>query len=132
LTLTLRKSLLAIVALLTIIGAGLWLIGPRLSGGETDRELFPDSRARTEVHLQTIRLVVEDYLREERKLPDSLGAITRDPAQFKSNPDRLDAWNRPILYRTAESAYELRSSGPDGVFDNEDDVVLAVRASDKQ
>lgn len=42
---------------------------------------------------------------------------------FMTDLIRADAWGASINYRAANNNYELRSPGPDGVIDNNDDIV---------
>ncbi len=57
----------------------------------------------------------------EEGLPESLEALRRSrPAAAVA----LDGWGRAIRYeRLSETSFRLRSAGPDGVFDTDDDIV---------
>lgn len=59
---------------------------------------------------------------------DASWAVNRDPPGGRSTGPLQDHWDRPIRFRfdasaaTAVDAIEIRSAGPDGVFDTGDDV----------
>jgi hypothetical protein len=53
------------------------------------------------------------------QLPETLAPII---AASEAGPD-LDVWGRRIRYRPDGRRFEVRSSGSDGVFDTNDDIV---------
>lgn len=59
------------------------------------------------------------YLPDEQ-FPD----FVRDHFTSSLKDPLVDSWARPYLYRRTSKGFILRSLGPDGTFDSEDDLVL--------
>ena len=84
---------------------------------------FVAMEASTDLTLTQVASVVSSYQEETGELP-------RDEAEFAkilsaSGLERMDAWDHPLRYRRlAEGEFELRSAGPDGKFDTNDDSPL--------
>ena len=54
--------------------------------------------------------------------PESLDELS---PEFAGDLKKSDGWGNPLLYRLLRvDKYNLISAGPDGVFGNEDDIVL--------
>lgn len=84
--------------------------------------------------ISSLGMAIDLYvLNNDDQYPDSLGALVRADATgrvYVKEEDMLnDPWGNPYNYRPATSAkkgdYQIYSSGPDGVADNEDDVTLS-------
>jgi hypothetical protein len=75
----------------------------------------------TGVNLESLSHEVLSYAAEGDGLPESLDALRR----FHPTAAALsDAWGRKIRYeRLSDSSFRLRSAGPDGAFETEDDIV---------
>jgi len=75
----------------------------------------------TQVNLESLSREVLSYASEGEGLPETLEALRR----FHPTAGALaDAWGRKIRYeRLSDSAFRLRSAGPDGVFETGDDIV---------
>jgi len=74
----------------------------------------------TGVNLEALSREVLSYATEGEGLPESLEALRRFHPTAAAPPD---AWGRRIRYeRLSDSSFRLRSAGPDGVFDTEDDI----------
>jgi hypothetical protein len=74
----------------------------------------------TGVNLEALSREVLSYATEGEGLPESLEALRRFHPTAAALPD---AWGRRIRYeRLSDSSFRLRSAGPDGEFDTEDDI----------
>lgn len=60
---------------------------------------------------------IETYAQEHGEMPD-------DEEGVRILPDPLDGWDRPFRYVRIPGSYELKSAGPDGLFDTQDDLEL--------
>jgi hypothetical protein len=75
----------------------------------------------TAVNLESLSREVLTYATEGEGLPESLEALRRFHPTAAALPD---AWGRKIRYeRLSDSSFRLRSAGPDGAFETEDDIV---------
>jgi hypothetical protein len=75
----------------------------------------------TAVNLESLSREVLTFAAEGEGLPDSLEALRRFHPTAAALPD---AWGRKIRYeKLSDSSFRLRSAGPDGAFDTEDDIV---------
>jgi hypothetical protein len=74
----------------------------------------------TGVNLEALSREVLSYATEGEGLPESLEALRRFHPTAAALPD---AWGRRIRYeKLSDSSFRLRSAGPDGEFDTEDDI----------
>jgi hypothetical protein len=75
----------------------------------------------TKVNLEGLSRAVLSYAAEGEGLPETLDALRRlNPAAVVA----LDGWGKRIRYeRLSDSSFRLRSAGPDGAFETEDDIV---------
>jgi hypothetical protein len=95
-------------------------------GGKAGLEIMVDKYLETKIELTEANLValsheILSYGTEGEGLPESLDALRRFHPTAGSTPD---AWGHKIRYeRLSDSSFRLRSAGPDGVFDNSDDIV---------
>ncbi|MCK6482245.1 MAG: hypothetical protein L6R43_19500, partial [Planctomycetes bacterium] len=95
------------------------------------------------------RVSVINYAKARGKLPESLAeaaketlVIEKDKGEdgssgtvkidMKSGGQDADTWQRPLRYtkNDGDGSFEVRSAGPDGVFDNADDIVERGNLSD--
>lgn len=75
----------------------------------------------TRVNLESLSREVLSYAADGEGLPESLEALRRFHPTAAALPD---AWGRKIRYeRLSDSSFRLRSAGPDGAFETEDDIV---------
>jgi len=112
--------LLAVVAVYAIFFTKVAKDGK--GGLETMVDKYRESKIElTQVNLETLAREIFLYAGETEGLPESLEALRRlHPAAASA----ADAWGRRIRYeRLSDSSFRLRSAGPDGVFDNADDIV---------
>ncbi|MEO0813486.1 MAG: type II secretion system protein GspG [Myxococcota bacterium] len=65
---------------------------------------------------------IENYHLKNGEYPESLSDLTSgDPPTVRTVI--RDPWGKPFIYEDQGESYELRSSGPDGVSDTDDDFV---------
>ncbi len=77
--------------------------------------------------MERLALAVDAYRDENGSLPEiSPDDYVSDVLHPLFMPDliRDDAWGSSIRYETANGSYQLRSSGPDGVAGNADDILV--------
>jgi hypothetical protein len=75
----------------------------------------------TAVNLESISRQVLTYAADGQGLPESLDVLGRSRPMGAAV---LDAWGRKIRYeRLSDTSFRLRSAGPDGSFETEDDIV---------
>ena len=75
----------------------------------------------TAINLESLSREVLSYAAEGDGLPETLDALRRFHPTAAALPD---AWGRKIRYeRLSDSSFRLRSAGPDGAFETEDDIV---------
>ena len=87
---------------------------------EVDKYLQSKTKL-TAVNLESLSREVLSYAAEGDGLPDTLEALRRFHPTAGALPD---AWGRKIRYeRLSDSSFRLRSAGPDGAFETEDDIV---------
>lgn len=74
-----------------------------------------------EIEIQQLNQMVEHYyVAKGQGYPSKLGALTDPPPIAKKIPN--DPWGNPYGYEKGGSSFLVRSAGPDGEFDTEDDV----------
>ena len=75
----------------------------------------------TAANLEALSREVLSFAGEGQGLPESLDALRRFHPTAGSLPD---AWGRKIRYeRLSDDGFRLRSAGPDGAFETDDDIV---------
>jgi hypothetical protein len=76
----------------------------------------------TQANMETVAREIISYAAGDQGLPEDLKPVQRSRPSLGMG--LLDAWGRAIKYeRLSDSAFRLRSAGPDGVFDTADDIV---------
>jgi len=73
-----------------------------------------------------VHLGVKSFAAERGRLPQTIEELNDAsfPARYVGAGGLRDSWGRAIRYRLVPGEYELRSAGPDGVFENADDLVF--------
>jgi len=92
------------------------------SGIETEVQHFARTKIRlTEVNFETLARQIHLFAADREGMPEDLKPLQ----QMRPLGSGLqDGWGRDIRYeKLSEMSFRLRSAGPDGVFDTEDDVV---------
>lgn len=107
-----RSISLPVIPVLTsaiIIVSFLVAVGPYWISGHSPRLINAVQR------LEELRLKIEKVKLMTGMLPRSLDAIS-------NTKDRTDPWGEAFDYRVNKNGYVLRSSGPDGKLNTEDDI----------
>lgn len=76
--------------------------------------------------LERITQGLERYRQANSKPPqvsDFRALVDLLTPRFMDRIIRFDPWSRPYRYQSRADGYDLRSAGPDGLFDTDDDVV---------
>ena len=67
-------------------------------------------------------MLITVFHRDTGRLPGSL--IEGLPRGGLSHPGVSDPWGHPVRYLQTRGTFELRSAGPDGLMDTDDDYVM--------
>ena len=119
------RGLLIGILLAVVIAYGIFFVKTD-KGGKGGLEIMVDKYLQakidlTEANLAALAREILSFTAEGEGLPENLDALRRFHPTAGSTPD---AWGRKIRYeRLSDSSFRLRSAGPDGVFDNADDIV---------
>ena len=91
-------------------------------GLEIQVDKFLQSKIKlTQVNLESLSREILSYAASGEGLPESLDALRRFQPAVAS---LVDAWGRKFRYeKLSDSTFRLRSAGPDGEFETEDDLV---------
>ena len=90
--------------------------------GDTEMDLFPDPRERTQHRMRFYYRFIREYRRDHGRLPERLEQLL-SPAGSLPSEVNVDAWGHSFLYTPRGEGYEIRSAGPDGNFGTDDDMV---------
>ncbi|MGA2533142.1 MAG: hypothetical protein ABSG19_08905 [Candidatus Aminicenantales bacterium] len=90
---------------------------------QTEVEQFAKTKVKlTEVNMESLARVILGYATGDQGLPEDLKQLQRSRPSLGMG--LLDAWGRAIKYeKISDTAFRLRSAGPDGAYDTADDVV---------
>jgi len=87
-----------------------------------------DLAARTRVDMRTIAIGCEAYAVDNARYPDAdsiVGLAVRIEPTYVSKVPYEDSWGGRFLIVSGGREYEIRSSGPDGISHNGDDLVYS-------
>jgi hypothetical protein len=94
---------------------------------DTDKELFRTEGELTVARELNLAKWSGDYFRVNGRLPEDPRELAKGPPPSDPKEDPLnDAWGRPIQLIPMGKGLEVRSLGPDGQANTEDDVVHHV------
>ena len=85
----------------------------------------PDPPRTTRTNLGLLQALVTAYERRTGSLPERLADLPA--AGMQPDPWLADGWGQAIRYTRRGSEFELRSAGPDGVFETSDDLAADER-----
>jgi hypothetical protein len=90
---------------------------------QTEVEQFAKTKVKlTEVNMESLARVILGYATGDQGLPEDLKQLQRSRPSLGMG--LLDAWGRAIKYeKISDTAFRLRSAGPDGAYDTADDIV---------
>jgi general secretion pathway protein G len=78
----------------------------------------------TRASISAIKTAAQAYEIRTGKFPDSIDALTQPigdrPAPLEKKPK--DAWGNDFQLRKTDKGVEIRSAGPDGSFNTQDDI----------
>ncbi len=130
-----------LIELLAVIGIIVVLVGMVLAGAGLAQRQADRNRAKSD--MQKIETALNRYIMDFYKYPSVLtnAAVWQRLTNYVSDLKWTDPWGTPYRYnrlkgfkhladgsnveREREDAYELRSAGPDGIFDTADDIVTS-------
>ncbi len=123
-------TLIEILVVLVILGLLAAIIVPRITGRVDEAKI--DS---TKIQMRAIKDALEQYRLDNGRYPTTeqgLKALVEkpteppEPKKWRQYLDKLpkDAWDNEYIYISpgVDHPYELRSKGPDGEEDTEDDI----------
>ncbi len=123
-------TLIEILVVLVILGLLAAIIIPRVTGRVDEAKI--DS---TKIQMRAIKDALEQYRLDNGRYPTTeqgLRALVEkpqeppEPKKWRQYLDKVptDAWDNEFIYisPSVERPYELRSKGPDGEEDTEDDI----------
>lgn len=83
--------------------------------------LFFGKESAAKQQLATLKLAVETYYARSGNYPTNLNLIT---TYLENNALPNDPWNKPYTINLYDNGYEILSAGPDGNFNNTDDIKI--------
>ncbi|MDJ0521669.1 MAG: type II secretion system protein GspG [Planctomycetota bacterium] len=107
-------------------------MGVACAGEEPTAPRSPESRiVEAQVRMRMIGTAIDLYRMSYKKLPDSLPVLTEtddlSPDPFLHSVPK-DPWGNSYEYRVVDrKTYEMRSFGPDGIAQTEDDILYPKR-----
>jgi hypothetical protein len=119
------RGLLAIVLLTAVVVYFIYFakVGNDKGGLQTEIDQYAKTKIKlTQVNLDALSREVLAYATGDQGLPEDLKQLQRGRPALGMG--LLDAWGKAIKYeKLSDSAFRLRSAGPDGLFDTADDIV---------
>lgn len=113
------------LAILVVIGG---IVTVNLGGAQTEAKINA-----TKTQLNLLKQNIQHYQIRLNGLPETLEALRDGPSDaakkakwvepiIKEIP--MDAWENPFVYTLNGNTYEIRSAGPDGQTNTEDDITV--------
>ncbi|MBA4387565.1 MAG: type II secretion system protein GspG [Verrucomicrobia bacterium] len=128
-------TLIEMLLVITIIGILAAVVVTQFSGVTRDTSI-----AATRQAIANISTAIDAYEINMGKLPSSLSDLVSNPGganwrgpYIRGGVEAMkDGWGQPIQYsKTSETAYDLKSPGPDGQMGNDDDITGFTSAPGK-
>jgi hypothetical protein len=82
---------------------------------------------RTKADMMALLSALEEFRRDNGSYVEAQSGaqlVDRLAPRYLKKIIRLDAWSREFYYSGSRSSYRLKSAGPDGKLDTEDDIVI--------
>ena len=118
-------ELLLVLAILVVIGG---IVTVNIGGAQTEAKINA-----TKTQLNSLKSNIQMYVIRLNGLPDSLQALVDGPSDAAKkakwvapiiNEVPHDAWDNPLVYTLNQGQYEIRSGGPDGQVNSDDDILV--------
>ena len=118
-------ELLLVLAILVVIGG---IVTVNIGGAQTEAKINA-----TKTQLNSLKSNVQMYVIRMNGLPDSLEALVEGPSDAAKkakwvapiiNEVPNDAWDNQLVYTLNGNQYEIRSGGPDGQVNSDDDILV--------
>lgn len=116
-------ELLLVLAILTIL---VGIVGTQIGGALSDSKI-----STTEIQATKLKENVSMYLIRTQNLPEKLDQLVDGPsdgakkATWRPLIEKVpqDGWQNDFIYTKKGESFEIRSAGPDGSVNTDDDIV---------
>jgi hypothetical protein len=88
---------------------------------QTEQHYWPDPKAREAYRLTMLQERMGAYVREGHPFPQRVDEFAPPVAEVPWL-STCDPWGHRVRLSRTDTQFDLRSAGPDGVFDTEDDI----------
>lgn len=118
-------ELLLVLSILVVIGG---IVMFNLGGAQTEANINA-----TRTQLNSLKNSIQMYQIRMNGLPETLEALKDGPSDSSKqskwvapiiNEIPVDAWSNDFVYSLNGNEYEIRSAGPDGQVNTDDDIVV--------
>lgn len=118
-------ELLLVLAILVVIGG---IVTVNIGGAQTEAKINA-----TKTQLNGLKSNIQMYQIRMNGIPETLEALRDGPSDAAKKAKWVapiitsiptDAWENPLEYTVNGNAYEIRSPGPDGQPNSEDDITV--------
>lgn len=118
-------ELLLVLAILVVIGG---IVTVNIGGAQTEAKINA-----TKTQLNGLKNNIQMYQIRMNGIPETLEALRDGPSDAAKKAKWVapiiteiptDAWENPLEYTVNGNAYEIRSAGPDGQPNSEDDITV--------
>ena len=112
-------TLLEILVVVVILGILASLVAVKMTGKTEDAKIVA-----AKANVTTIKLAIAQYEMENGKLPQALSDLVSGEKHYLDRETvPKDDWGNEFTYYMKGDLVKVRSAGPDGVFETEDDIV---------
>jgi general secretion pathway protein G len=112
-------TLIEILLVVIILGILTSLVAIKLTGKTEDAQV-----AATKANINTIKVAISQYEMDTGKLPKNLKDLVKEEKHYLDRETvPQDEWGNDFKYYMKGDLVKIRSAGPDGSFDTEDDIV---------
>lgn len=120
-------TLLEVMLVLVIIAAIAGIAVVNLGGFQTKAFI-----KKTDAEIKVVKTALKSYRMDMASYPQELSALWEKPSGLEDDtkwfptleePIENDAWGNPYEYSSDGTTFEIRSMGPDGQSNTDDDIV---------
>jgi general secretion pathway protein G len=118
-------TLIEIMIVLVIMASVMTLVGINVFGA-----LDTAGEKTTTITLEQFKSAVTNYKLQYKKLPNSLQDLVNTPngrSLLDSDEIPRDSWDQEFNFEKTGNVIKIFSSGPDGIPNNEDDIVIIIK-----